>query len=99
MIAFQQIFNKCNTQPKKLWTDEGTEFYNRTFQNFLKDNDITLYRTFNEVKAEVIECFNRTFKGRLYKKFTELSSQQWVSLRGSEGVYGRIYGGGRCPPK
>ncbi len=35
MLAFQQIFNKSKRKPKKLWTDEGTEFYNKTFMNFL----------------------------------------------------------------
>ena len=80
MIAFQQIFNKSKRKPKKLWNYEGTELYNRTFNNFLKDNDITLCNTFNEGKAFIIECFNRTLKERLYKKFTELGSQQWVCL-------------------
>ena len=80
MLAFQQIFNKSKRNPKKLWTDEGTEFYNKTFMNFLENNNITLYNTFNEGKAVVIEHFNRTLKERLYKKFTQLGSQQWLSL-------------------
>ena len=36
------------------------EFYNKTFMNFLKNNSITLYSTFNEGKAIVVERFNRT---------------------------------------
>ena len=67
MLAFQQIFNKNKRKPKRLWTDEGTEFYNKTFMNFLKNNNITLYNTFNEGKAVVIERFNRTLKERRYK--------------------------------
>jgi len=55
MLAFQQIFNKSKRKPKKLWSDEGTEFYNKTFMNFLKNNRITLYSTFNEGKAVAIE--------------------------------------------
>ena len=35
MLAFQQMFNKSKRKLKKLWTDEGTEFYNKTFMNFL----------------------------------------------------------------
>ena len=80
MLAFQQIFNKRKRKPKKIWTDEGQEFYNKTFMNFLKNNSITLYSTFNEGKAVVIERFDRTFKERQYKKFTQLGSQQWLSL-------------------
>ena len=48
--------------------------------NFLKNNSITLYSTFNEGKVVVIELFNHTLKERLYKKFTQLCSQQWLSL-------------------
>ncbi len=80
MLAFQQIFNKSKRKPKKLWTDEGTEFYNKTYMNFLKNKSITLYSTFNEGKAVVIVRFNRTLKERLYKKFTQLGSQQWSSF-------------------
>ena len=80
MLAFQQIFNKNKTKPKKLWTDEGTEFYNKIFMNFLKNNSITIYSTFNEGKAVVIERFNRILKERRYKKFTQLGSQQSYSL-------------------
>ena len=38
MLTFQQIFNKSKSKRKlkKLWTDEGTEFYNKAFMNFLK---------------------------------------------------------------
>ena len=68
MFAFQQIFNKSRQKPKKLWTDDGTEFYNKTFMNFLKNNNIILYSTFNEGKAVVIERINCTLKERLYKQ-------------------------------
>ncbi len=78
MLAFQQIFNKSKRKPKKLWTDEGTEFYNKIFMKFLKGEGIKLYSTFNEGKAVVIERFNRTLKEKLYKKFTQLGSQRWV---------------------
>ena len=44
------------------------EFYNKIFMNFLKDNGIALYSTFNEGKAVVIEHFNHTLKERLSKK-------------------------------
>ena len=51
--------------------DDGTEFYNKIFMNFLKDNGVTLYSTFNEGKVVVIEHFNRTLKERLYKKIRD----------------------------
>ena len=41
------------TKPNKLWTDKGTEFYNKVLQTFLKENDIELYSTHNEPKAMI----------------------------------------------
>ena len=68
--ALQKIFKqrKC----KFLWTDRGTEFYNKQVQDLLNENNIKLYSTNNsEIKSAVIERFNRTFKNMMYKKFTE----------------------------
>ena len=68
--ALQKIFKqrKC----KFLWTDRGTEFYNKQVLDLLNENNIKLYSTNNsEIKSAVIERFNRTFKNMMYKKFTE----------------------------
>ena len=68
--ALQKIFNK--RKPKFLWTDKGTEFYNKQVKDLLNENNIKLYSTNNsEIKSAVIERFNRTFKNMMYKKFTE----------------------------
>ena len=68
--ALEKIFKQ--RKPKFLWTDRGTEFYNKQVQNLLNKNNIKLYSTNNsEIKSAVIERFNRTFKNMMYKKFTE----------------------------
>ena len=68
--ALQKIFKQ--RKPKFLWTDRGTEFYNKQVQDLLNENNIKLYSTNNsEIKSAVIERFNRTFKNMMYKKFTE----------------------------
>ena len=66
--AFKVIINK--RKPTYLWTDKGTEFYNSTFKDFLKENGITLYSTQNVEKSSVIERFNRTLKSEMFKQFT-----------------------------
>ena len=66
--AFKGILN--NRKPTYLWTDKGKEFYNSTFEDYLKENGITLYSTQNEEKSSVIERFNRTLKGKMFKEFT-----------------------------
>ena len=68
--ALQKIFKE--RKPKFLWTDRGTEFYNKQVQDLLNENNNKLYSTNNsEIKSAVIERFNRTFKNMMYKKFTE----------------------------
>ena len=68
--ALQKIFKQ--RKPKFLWTDRGTEFYNKQVETLLNENNIKLYSTNNsEIKSSVVERFNRTFKNMMYKKFTE----------------------------
>ena len=45
--AFETILTNKNF-PKKLWVDQGSEFYNKTFDKLLKSKSIKIYHTFNE---------------------------------------------------
>ena len=56
--------------PKKLWVDEGKEFYNATFKKLLDKHIIDMYSTFIEGKAFVIERFIKTLKSIMWKYFT-----------------------------
>ena len=38
--AFQKILDKSGCKRNKLWVDKGSEFYNNSFKQWLKDNDI-----------------------------------------------------------
>jgi len=42
-------------RPRKLWTDQVSEFISIKFRNFLKDNNIELYHVYNEGKAVVVD--------------------------------------------
>ena len=67
--AFDKIIKQSNRKPNKIWVDQGSEFYNRNFKNWLSDNDIIMYSTFNG-KSVVAERFIRTLKNKLYKHMT-----------------------------
>ena len=62
--AFETIPER---KPGRLWVYRGGEFYNRTMDCWLEDNDIERYSTYNEGKAMVVERFNRTLKTRMWK--------------------------------
>ena len=67
--GFFEILNESKLKPKKLWVDEGREFYNKLMQKWLGCNSILMYSTYNKGKS-VVDRFIRTLKGTAYKKVT-----------------------------
>ena len=54
MVTFESIFQE-GRRPAKLQTDAGTKFQNKTFQTFLKKENVHHFVTYNETKAQVVE--------------------------------------------
>lgn len=74
VTAFMEIF-KHGRQPLALQSDKGSEFTNRVFQKFLHDRNIAFFTTENEdIKACIVERFNRTLKTKMWKYFTKHST-------------------------
>ena len=71
--AFQNILDSSKRKPNKIWVDQGSEFYNNVFKKQLKDNDISMYSTYNEGKSVVVERFIRTLKNKIYKHMAAIS--------------------------
>ena len=46
--VFIEIVNESSPKPYKLWVDQGREFYNKLKQEWLNNNDISMYSTHNE---------------------------------------------------
>ena len=69
---FQKIISE-EKKPNKIWTDQGSKFYNNSFKNFLKKNNIEMYSTYNEGKSAVAERFIRTLKKKSFKHMTAIS--------------------------
>ena len=65
--GFEKIANESGRRPNKIWVDQGSDFYNNVFKNWLKDEEIEMYSTYNEGKSVVAERFIRTLKNKLYK--------------------------------
>ena len=76
--AFQDVFSE-GRKPEKLQTDKGSEFRNRSLQQFLKEEEVEFFTTENEdTKASIVERFNRTIKERLWKYFTRKNTLRYV---------------------
>ena len=78
--AFDKIIKKSNRKPNRLWVDQGSEFFNRVMDKWLKDNDIERYNTYNEGKAVVVERFNRTIKTRMWKYFSANNTYKYIDI-------------------
>ena len=68
--AFKKILSDSDRKPNKIWVDQGSEFYNKSFKDFLKINNIKMYSTYNDVKSVVAERFIRTLKNKIFKHMT-----------------------------
>ena len=61
-------------KPNKIWVDQSSELYNKSFTDFLKINNIEMYSTFIEGKSVVAERFIKTLKNKIYKHMTAISN-------------------------
>ena len=68
--AYKNSFKSSQRKPIMIHSDKGSEFTNRLFQQYLKEEGIHFYTTNSEVKASIVERFNRTLKSRMWKYFT-----------------------------
>ena len=63
--AFQKIIIE-GRKPKTIWVDQGSEFYNTSFKDFLKINNTEFYSIYNKGKSVVAERFIRTLKKKCF---------------------------------
>ena len=78
--VFQSILDNSKRKPNKIWVDQGSEFYNKSFKKWLKDNNIEMYSTYNEGKSVVAERFIRTLKNKIYKHVTAISKNVYFNV-------------------
>ena len=78
--AFQKILNNSKRKPNKIWVDQGSEFYNKVFKKWLKDNEISMYSTYDAGKSVVAERFIGTLKNKVYKHMTAISKNVYFNV-------------------
>lgn len=80
--AFQRIVERSNGRlPASIQTDRGKEFLGKPFQNFLKENNINFRVATNpDIKAAVVERFNRTLKERMWRYFTHKNTHRYIDV-------------------
>ena len=78
--AFKKILSDSNRKPNKIWVDQGSKFYNKSFKDFLKINNIEMYSTYNEGKSVVAERFISILKNKIFKYTTAISKNVYFDV-------------------
>jgi hypothetical protein len=76
--AFEKMLK--GVKPRKIQVDNGKEFYNSVFEKLLKENNIKMCSTDSDLKASVVERFNRTLKEKMWRYFTEKQTNKWIDI-------------------
>ena len=77
---FQSILNNSKRKPNKIWVDQGSEFYNKSFKKWLEDNNIEMYSRCNEKKYGVAERVIRFLKNKIYKHMKAVSKNVYSDV-------------------
>ena len=77
-MHYKKIISKH--KPNKIWFDQGSKFYNNSFKDFLKRNNVEMYSTYNEGKSAVAERFVRTLKNKIFKHMTAISNNVYFDV-------------------
>ena len=78
--ALKSIFAEAGL-PRKLQTDKGGEFLSGPVQKYLKSKRIHHFTSQNEdIKAAIVERWNRTLKERLWRAFSRLDTTRFLEL-------------------
>lgn len=67
-------------KPVKLQTDKGSEFYNSHVKSLLKKLNIHHFSTDQELKAQIVERFNRTLREKIQKFLVSKKTSKYVDV-------------------
>lgn len=78
--AMQRWLNSLDVIPKKIMTDKGTEFTNRSVQQLLRSHNVEWQAAIGTVKACIAERVNKTLQILIYKHLTENETLQYMNV-------------------
>lgn len=77
----EDIFREAKATPTHLQSDKGTEFISKDVNAFLNSHNINYYTTNNpDIKASVVERFQRTLKMKMWRYFTHNNTYRYVDI-------------------
>ena len=76
--CFQKIFNE--RKPSYIWSDQESAFFSKEMVNFFKDNNVKIYYTHSDLKAVIIERFNKSLRELMMKSFVKNNNTVWYNI-------------------
>ena len=74
--CFQKIFKEG--KPKSIWSDKESSFLSKEMLKFFEDHNIKIYYTNSNLKAVVIERFNRSLRELMRRNFLKIIIQYGI---------------------
>ena len=76
--CFEKIFKQ--RKPKYIWSDQESAFFSKEMLKFFEDNDIKICHTYSNLKAVIIERFNRSLRELMMKSFVKSNNTVWYNI-------------------
>lgn len=80
VAAAMELVLRRGRVPTNLQTDQGKEFYNSSFKSLMSRYHINHYSTYSNLKASIVERFNRTLKNKMWLQFSLRGSYKWLDI-------------------
>lgn len=78
--AFTKLFAKTKRRPRRIQTDKGGEFTCKPVQQMFTKLGIHHFCSNSDMKAAVVERFNRTLKERMFRYLTAEKTKRFVNV-------------------
>ena len=76
--CFQKIFKE--RKPSYIWSDQESAFFSKEMLKFFENYNIKIYYTHSNLKAVVIERFNRSLRELRMKSFVKSNNTVWYNI-------------------
>ena len=76
--CFQKIFKE--RKPSYIWSDQESAFFSKEMLKFFEENNIKIYYTHSNLKAVIIERFNRSLRELMMKSFVKNNNTVWYNI-------------------
>ena len=77
--GFKRALLKAKTKPNIIQFDEGSEF-KRGFRSYLIEKNIKYFSSHQDLKAAIVERWNRTIKDKIYRYLTAKNTLRYIDV-------------------